>query len=316
MRKTFIIIDIIFIMLIASSCSSKEQPTEPQATFPELSGPYLGQTPPGNSPAVFAAGVISANNNEFNLAEYPGGEEIYYVQLVDAGNQRIGKIVCTKIVNGYWTEPKVVPFSGVYSDAYIAIHPDGSRLYFQSNRPVNHSESNYEWNIWYVERVGNTWSEPKSMGKPINGINNVSGPSVTADGTMYFTIITIGGLSEIYRSKYANGTYQAPQRLPNNVNSVTQQFDSYIAPDESYLIFNVYARSDSYGGTDLYVSFRDSTNNWSSAVNLGSKINTVGDESSANITPNGKYIFFARTNIETKNSLDIYWVSSQIINNL
>ncbi|OGU57003.1 MAG: hypothetical protein A2V66_05405 [Ignavibacteria bacterium RBG_13_36_8] len=197
----------------------------------------------------------------------------------------------------------------------MAIHPDGSRLYYQSNRPVDHSESTYMWNIWYVDRIGDGWGEPHSIGRPINGRNHVSGPAVTMDGTMYYTLMTLGGLSEIYRSKYINGVYQEPERLSNNINTVQQQFDSYIAPDESYLIFCAYQRSDSYGSTDLYISFRDENDNWSNSINMGPTINTVEGEGSATITPDGRYIFYGRYNNAQQHGLDVYWFDAQFLNN-
>ena len=67
---------------------------------------------------------------------------------------------------------------------------------------------------------------------------------------------------------------------------------SYIAPDESYMILPVYNREDSFGSTDLYVTFRDEKDNWTPVVNVGSKINTKFTESAARITPDGKYMVF------------------------
>lgn len=200
----------------------------------------------------------------------------------------------------------------------MAIHPDGSRLYYQSNRPIDHSESTYTWNIWYVDRIGDNWGEPHSIGRPINGRNHTSGPSVTMDGTMYFTYMSITGNApnELYRSRYINGEYQEPERLPNSINTVVQQFDSYIAPDESYLIFNAYQRSDSYGSTDLYISFRDEDDNWSNSVNMGPAINTLEREGSATITADGSYIFYGRYNNAQQNGLDVYWFNAQFLESL
>lgn len=278
-----------------------------------ISGPYLGQKPPGSTPEIFAPGIISTKNREAFLVTYPGGTELCYGLISMKNNHVATSIVTMRVKGESWTKPEPVFPSEEYVDAYLAIHPDGSRLFFQSDRPVDKSESDFTWNIWCADRVGETWGEPEPIGKPVNGRNHVSGPSVTRDGTMYCTLMEIGGPSDLYRSKYINGVYQEPERLPDNVNSVRQQFDSYIAPDESYLIFNAVLK-DSYGGVDLYVSFREKTDKWSDPVNLGPAINTGDDESSATISPDGKYIFFGRMN--GKNDLDIYWVNSNYLNKL
>lgn len=306
---------VITLVNLISGCK-EEVVSPPSSDWPIINGEYLGQTPPGNTPVVFAPGIISTENNEAILAAYPGGNELYYLVVQSDNNNITSTILETKVENEQWTKPQVVSFSGVYMDGYQAIHPDGSRIYFQSNRPIDKSESKYEWNIWYAERVGNSWSDPKSIGKPINGINHTSGPSVTFNGTIYFTIMTIGGASNIYRSEFLNGQYQTPEKLPNKINKGIQQFDSYIAPDESYLIYCGYGRVNSFGSTDLYISFRNNNGDWSDEINLGSAINTTEAEGSATITADGKYIFYGRYNEDESKGIDIYWFSSEFIESL
>ncbi len=270
---------------------------------------YL-QTPPGNVPELFAPGIVSTENHEGSLVVSPDGKEICYVIFFNA--EGFTQIYCMSYTNSQWSEPGILPFSGQYQDAYLAMHPDGSRLYFQSNRPIDRSISMYEYNIWYSDREGDSWSEPKPMEQPINGLGNLSGPSVTSSGTMYFTLME-GRSNELYCSEYINGGYQEPERLPDAVNAVYQQFDSYIAPDESYLLFCAYERDDSYGGVDLYISFRDEGGNWSKSVNLGAEMNTSEHEGSATITPDGRYIFSTRYN---NGNLDVFWVRTDFIQDL
>ncbi len=290
-------------------------PQENNAQFPRLAGPYLGQTPPGKIPEVFAPDIISAEKIECYCVVTPEGNEIFFVEVVTKNNQGFATILYTRRVNGFWTKPEIAPFSGTYCDAYIAIHPNGSRLYFQSNRPIDPRESTFEWNIWYVDKTDDRWGEPKSIGKPINGRANTSGPSVTMTGTMYFTEIANDGANEIFRSELLDGLYQEPERLSAKVNSGKQQFDSYVAPDERFLIFGAYRRPDSHGETDLYISFRDETGSWSESINMGSSINSSGNEGTATITFDKKYVFYSKYNNEAK-GMDIYWFSAQFVDEL
>lgn len=267
------------------------------------------------TPVVFAPGIVStASEHEAYMVVCPGENTVYYCVLTPSGNQLTSTIVFRNFVDGSWTDMEVAPFSGTYCDGYIALHPDGSRLYFQSDRPIDPSESHYTYNIWFVEREGDSWGEPQSMGSPINGRGDVSGPSVTMDGTMYFTLMTNGfRIQTLYRSEYINGVYQEPERLPYIVNSANQQFDSYISPDESFLIFGSYLRPDTYGGTDLYVAFRDENGNWSNSINFGPPISTTMDEGTATITTDGKYIFPNAMNPDN-GKLDVYWVDASVVN--
>jgi Tol biopolymer transport system component len=70
------------------------------------------------------------------------------------------------------------------------------------------------------------------------------------------------------------------------------EYEPFIAPDQSYLIFMAAGRPDGRGGGDLYISYhKDGV--WSKAQNLGEKINSPRDEYSPKISPDGKYFFFA-----------------------
>ena len=318
MNNTALRVSLLAVLFLTAVCSKHKDPVDGGNAdgIQDLHGPYLGQTPPGNEPRVFASGVVSTEQHEGPVVAYPGGNELYFVRFEDLGADLRGRIVGMKVQDGHWTEPQVVSFSGTYADAYVAMHPDGSRLYFQSDRPIDPSESTFTWNIWYVDRVGDGWSAAHPIGRPINGRNDVSGPSVTSDGTLYYTLMTLGGPSDIYRSQLVNGEYQEPEKLPDSVNSVEQQFDSYVAPDESYLLFNAYQRSDTYGSTDLYISFRDGNDQWSAATNLGPTVNGADAEGSATITPDGQYVFFGRYNNAEHRGVDVYWLSAQYLASL
>lgn len=64
---------------------------------------------------------------------------------------------------------------------------------------------------------------------------------------------------------------------------------SYIAPDESYMIFDG-ERPSGFGDSDLYISFKRN-DSWTEAYNLGPKINTGQTEMAASVSPHGRYLF-------------------------
>ena len=94
---------------------------------------------------------------------------------------------------------------------------------------------------------------------------------LTKDGTMYFFSNRKGGFgkSDIYHSRLENGEYKVVKNLSSPVNSEFSDYDSFIAPDESYLIFS----SDRPGGygkyNDIYITFRKKDGTWTEPKNLG-----------------------------------------------
>jgi hypothetical protein len=338
MKKIGLILVSIGVLL--SGCQ-KEQKLFEKSKFPDLHGAYLGQTPPGLEPEIFAAGIISTGMYERDVAISPDGKEFFYGLAF--GN--LVTIMVTRLENGLWTEPQIAPFAKELDYFYFepCISPDGKRLLFLSTRPQQGQEAKPGWghqNIWAVDRrEDGNWSEPYDLGSPINTENNEYFPSVTQDSTLYFTRSSPGeGKAEIFRSRYIAGKYAEPEPLPTTVNGQRSLYNAYVAPDESYLIACVEVRNDSVspGLTNYCVYFRKHDDTWSDGIDLGEKINTLGSRAfSPYVSLDGKYFFFASArpklnhysglqkitwtyiqniyNAPQNGSSDIYWVDAQLI---
>lgn len=321
----------VVISIVTTIVSCKHEWKENQIV--EIKGPYLGQELPDTTPRVFAQGIVSTELYERDLAVSPDGNKIYWsVQFRSRGKFK-STIVGVKQVNGVWTKPEVASFSGIYSEVEPFIQPDGKRLYFVSERPLKEGEENkYKNNIWFVTKTETGWSEPQPIGDPINGRGQVYYPTVTKTGTMYYTRRDDNNLEEIYRSKLVDGKYTEPERLPNQINEGSSKFNTFISPDEDFLIVPDYRESEGCGSTDYYVSFRDENDNWSELINLGCEINSESWDFSPSLSPDGKYFFYQRetwtADIEGlqldyqdlkdihQGGGDIYWVDASVITKL
>ena len=110
-------------------------------------------------------------------------------------------------------------------------------------------------------------------------------------------------------SEFINGQYQLPVNLGGQFNTEHHEWDKYIAPDESYMIY----RSMMPGGLgqdDLYITFKQGDGKWSGPVHMGNAINTDRSENRLYVSPDGKYFFYT-SNI--RGNRDIYWVDAKII---
>jgi hypothetical protein len=323
------------------TCATPEvvdSPSTGTASFPELRGPYLGQRPPGLEPELFAPGIVSTGLQTRDVAMMPDGSELYFSVTVGARTM----IMVTRQVDGRWSEPVVAPFSGRHLDIEPAISPDGKRFFVLSTRPQPDQEPVEGWvyqDIWVMDREGNGWSEPFNLGPPVNSEAPEYFPSVTADGTLYFTREGADGVSAIYRSRFEHGGYAEPELLPKEVNLGSNRFNAFVAPDESFVIVPCVGREDGIGGVDYYVVFRSEDDSWSRPMNLGPEINrSTGREWSASLSPDGAHLFFmssrtandslspltgrsisellARSTEPGLGSSDIWWVSAEVIERL
>ena len=329
---------VVALAMLGVACSPVGSDHDPEAAFPRLSGPYLGQEPPGLEPELFAPGVVSTGLQTRDVAMTPDGKELYF--SVTAGSATM--IMVTREVDGVWTEPVVAPFSGRFLDIEPAISPDGQRFFFLSTRPQPGQEPKEGWvyqDIWVMEREGDGWGEPSNLGAPVNSDAPEYYPSVTADGTLYFTREGADGVSSTYRSRLVDGAYDEPELLPPQVNCGSNRANVFVAPDESFAIVPAMGREDGLGGFDYFVTFRSGDDTWSEPVNMGPAINQPdGREWSASLSPDGKYVFFMSSrrldpvkpvltgstiskllemSLEPgQGSSDIWWVSADIIDGL
>ena len=286
-----------FTAFLIAACNGTTGPGQAETIFPALSGPFLGQSPPDTVPELFAPGIVSTGMFTRDVAITPDGKEIYF--CVAIGNYTYSTILFTKEENGRWLPPEIVPFSGGpgVMDFEPALSPDGSRLYFLSNRPDG-NEPPGDQDIWMVERDSTgAWGIPRNLGEPVNTDGGEFFPSVTRDGTLYFTRNEKGStLNRIFRSRWADGAFREPELLPSQVNCGTNRYNAFVAPDESYMIVPAAGMPDAFDGVDYYMVFRDEQDRWSQPVNMGPRVNLDNARGwSPYVSPGGEVFFFMAT---------------------
>jgi hypothetical protein len=259
-------------------------------------GPYLGQKPPGLTPELFAPNLVSTAGLDRDIAVTPDGREIFF--SVAGPGYQYSAVVHSRLVDGRWTEPEVVP--GFEDPRYMSLEPalsaDGNTLFFLSNRPAAPDAKPGNQDIWFMTRTAGSWSEPRNLGAPVNSAAPEYFPAVARDGTLYFTREGAGGAGAIWRARLRDGRYQEPERLPAQVNSGTSQFNAFVAPDESYLIAGVEGRDDATPPkkANYFVFFRQADGRWTSGTNLGPAFNDPANtQHSPYVSPDGRYFFFS-----------------------
>ncbi|UCE40253.1 MAG: PD40 domain-containing protein [Candidatus Aminicenantes bacterium] len=284
-----------------------------QHEFPVLKGPYLGQKPPGMTAEIFAPGIVSTEEMPEMCAAFTAdGREFYY----NAQYKNRWAIYLTREVNGQWSIPEPMPFTSGYTDRDFTMSPDGQRIYFGSNRPSEKRKEQLKaLDIYVTERIaGVSWSEPVNVGHVINSDQGENYPSVAQNGNLYFFSSRADGFGgcDIYFSRYIDGRYLAPENLGSEINSAQNDWDAFIAPDESYIIFSSQDRNDTLGGQDLYISFQKDRR-WTAAVNIGPNVNSESGEICPSVSLDGRYLFFTS---RRRGKADIFWIKTDIIKKL
>src|SRR5690606_9941941 len=93
--------------------------------------------------------------------------------------------------------------------------------------------------------------------------------------------------------------------LGPHINTSGDEGCPFIHADNQTLYFNSNGHPG-YGMTDLFVSRKDSTGKWNTPENLGYPINTIDDEGSVIVAPDGKFSIYAGDGKDTRGGLDPY----------
>jgi hypothetical protein len=255
-----------------------------------------------NGVQPFAQHVFSQFTNVRDFTMNFGETEAYY--SLQSPARELSVIMKIENKNGKWQEPKISSFSGQYTDLEPFLSPDNLKLYFASNRPISKDSSNTkDMDIWYVERETKTsiWSQPKNIGAPINTNGDEFFPAVASNNNLYFTTIKkeLKSADDIFVSKWENNTYSKPTILGEGVNSKGAEYNAFIAPDESYIIFGGWRRADGLGSGDMYIS-NNVNGEWTKAENLGGSINSTHMEFCPFVNKGSLYFTSRRSNVSQK----------------
>jgi hypothetical protein len=276
---------IIFTALFVVSCNTKKTKTKEPNLESHLI--YLGQKPPGLTPELFAPELIKNEFREAAAAFSPDAKEFYFRRR--GGKYKKNTLFVIKNIDNQWVESEVPPYAG---EPFVSI--DGKTLYLGNK---------------YRELTDKGWGEVKNHDPVFKDIY-IMRLTVSANGTYYLDEGTRSGEGNIQYSKLVNGKREKPKALPKEINAGKWVAHPYIAPDESYIIWDA-EREEGYGDNDLYISFKQEDGSWGKAINLGDKINTEHAEAYGSISPDGKYFFFHRS--YGGNKADIFWVKADEI---
>lgn len=302
--------NVLFIIYLLSLIT--DFPFSQQSNSSKLTGPYFGQEQPGNKSKIFAPEFISTEFGELNSIFTQDGKEFYFSRR--GIPRKPSNIMVSKMIKDVWTKPEPVEFTDIYSDIDLFITKDGGGMIFCSNRPhQKYDKEKTDHDFWISKRQGNNWSEPVLFAEEAASKFEDFFPVVTKNGNLYFNSQRGGlGTNDIYCSRFANGKYLTAEKLPEPINSIFREFDAYVSPDESMIIFSS-ERPGGFGCSDIYICFKKNENSWTDPLNMGEDINSPGWEYGSSLSPEGKFFFYTS---DKRMNEDIYWVSSKIIEDL
>lgn len=234
-------------------------------------------------------GKVDVNNNQFY-------EDIYIAKWDTIANT--------------WAEAERIegPLNSKGHDASSSISPDGTIIYIYRNM-VNKGSGEI---FFSKKNSSGKWGSPKLVEENVNTSWFETSGCVSADGKWFYFVSEKpnGGLGngDIWRApKIAKNQFGKPENLGPMINTVEDEVSVYIHPDGKTLYFSSRGHQDNMGGYDIFKSTLEN-GKWTKAVNLGSPINSIGDERHFVLTTDGKTAYYSAIKDGGQGDLDIYEV--------
>lgn len=175
---------------------------------------------------------------------------------------------------------------------------------------VHPEQSSFNQDIWYATHGVGVFDKLKHATYPLNNALPNSVCSFSADGQSIYVINKFsrdGGMEPGFSKSTKQGmNWSFPEPLKiGDFYTNSDGIHMAMSEDEKIIIMSLM-RDDSYGGTDLYVSFRQGHNKYSVPVNLGPDVNSEHNEEAPFICSDNKTLYFSSDRPGEYGGKDIY----------
>jgi len=257
---------------------------------------------------------LPASVNQFKLQYLPSvtieeGSIFFTKRDLFSGDE---DIVVSHKKEGTWQPAISVSdrINSALNEGACTVSADGRTMIFTS---CDGRKSVGSCDLYITKKIGDKWSSPKNLGRPVNSIYWESQPSLSADGkTLFFSSNRRGGYGgrDLWFSVNKNGKWSVPKNLGMEINSRKDETTPFIHPNGSQLYFSANGYPG-MGGYDLYVVTKSDTS-WMKPKNLGYPINTYKDEVSIIINAKGNKAYYAKEEQKNFEILDSKIVSVRL----
>ncbi len=243
------------------------------------------KTPVSSNPVLMGPQINTPKNDYFPILTTEGNELIY--------TSRIGQreyLFHSFRKDGIWS--KATPLHII--DNYLengahTVSPSGNYIIFSScDGPTGYGHCDL-YHIW--KKSDGTWTKPANLGPIINSPYWEAQPSLGDNGqTLFFSSKRPGGKGgkDIYMSiRDKKGHWLPPVNLGAPINTPDDEQAPYYHPDGQTLYF-VSSGHPGLGDFDAFISRRDNSGHWTTPINLGYPINSVGHEGCISISLDGR----------------------------
>lgn len=201
-----------------------------------------------------------------------------------------------------------------YKESNPSITADGHTFIFTSCRPGNTGgliDPNfgiYYQDVWISEKDTNTgkWQDAELIPGEINTNEHDACLSISPDGGIIFVYRSVKGGDIFYSKRKKNGDWRAPKPLEGKVNTTYFETSACMTSNKKKMFFISERIGKGLGNGDIWVANKSGSFEYDEPTNLGKNINTIDDENSLFLHPDGKTLYFSSNSKNSIGGYDIF----------
>lgn len=199
---------------------------------------------------------------------------------------------------GAWDKPINIgsPLNSEIHDACVGISEDGQTMFVYKGSNGG--------DIYTSQLKGQRWTKPEAL--PLNTEFFETAACLSADErTLLFVRKVMDGSRDIYVcSRTVGGAWSKPKKM-DVINTPYDEDAPFLHADGKTLYFSSKGHT-SMGGYDVFKSVKAANGSWSAPVNMGSPINTAGNDVYFVLAADGKVGFYSSEKEDGYGKQDIY----------
>jgi outer membrane protein OmpA-like peptidoglycan-associated protein len=204
-------------------------------------------------------GGLKTKFHDGPVAFTPDGKGAYLSRTLQKGGSLLRDsqgesrltLVYVPWLGDHWKKtPLALPFTDEESSyAYPALSPDGTTLYFASDKPGGYGG----WDLYFTQREGEEWSPPKNLGPEVNSEADELFVTCPGEGRLFFASNRAEGLGglDIFSAVFRAMSWTDVRNMGYPLNTSYDDFGLFMLPssDTGYFSSN---RPGGAGGDDLF----------------------------------------------------------------
>lgn len=205
-----------------------------------------------------------------------------------------------------------------WDESLASLTADNGTIVYTVNRPKDDKTicafCLFEEDLYFAKGDSQGWRNREAFGQPIRTSYNEGAQCISPDGVyLLYTMCDADfgmGSCDLYWSKKIGNKWSRPRNFGAPVNTNVWESQPSMASDGKTIYF-VSSRPGGFGGMDIWKTTMTAEGAFTAPENLGSTINTPGDDAAPFIHSDGKTLYFASNGRVGMGGYDLYYSTLQ-----